>query len=132
MRNVSITLITMEHQVNEEDKALEKAKEYLSNPKKLKNVIEGTNKKKKSRPAKKIDSRYVYNRFFGRLGEKSPSFKELLCEKLDYCGENFTLAENTFRAIINFLIAATAPIYVLLAELIFLLKRRKLGQYCKC
>ncbi|HDH12351.1 MAG TPA: hypothetical protein ENG83_09210 [Nitrospirae bacterium] len=96
------------------------------------------NKKKKSPKAKwiakgKLPSiKHVRDRFYGRLGKDSPAFYKLLCEELDYCGNQFRLSQQALEKIILFFLAVTTSIYMLLAELIFLMQKHFMNKFCSC
>ncbi len=122
--------------MNKED-ALHKADEYAKNPAKVLRVLKGTNRSKKRPNARRLNkgnpsTSHVRDRFFGRLGKKAPDFHRLLCQELNYCGEESQLLQSSLEKLIVFLLAMSAPVYILLAELMFLLQRSAMGRYCRC
>ena len=123
---------------NDLEYAKKKANEYIDNPHKVINVIRGTNRKKKTPKARKLSKGIspsvndVRNKFFGRIGAQKSAFYELLCEELNYCGAQFELTQKVIEKIILFLLAMTAPIFILLAELIFLLQKHFMNKFCYC
>lgn len=121
-----------------EQQAVERVEAYMRDKAKLTRAIAGTNRAKKSPAARRLlagkspSPDYVKSRFFGRLGTKSAEFKELICVKLDYCGNDFQLARDAIKAVVRYLLALAQPALVLLAELAFLLQHRKFNSYCDC